>query len=72
MYKETIYHMEDDFLEKITHESAMAVAIAKFNKAFMADSVKSTKESGYIINLYYQHKERAINDILSNYEIVNK
>jgi hypothetical protein len=38
--KETIYHSNDDFIEKIAHETAMASAIAEFNKAFQCDMIK--------------------------------
>jgi len=62
--KETIYHSHDEFIEKIAHESAMASALSDFNSAM----VKPTHEVAWIINSYYQHKRRAIAELVMKYD----
>ena len=66
---EIIYRVENEFIEKLAHETAMASAIAEFNEAFKTNGVKVTKETGYILNAYYQHKKWAINEITRNFKI---
>jgi len=63
-----IYCSNNEFIEKIAHEAAMAVAIAEFNNSFKCDMIKSTRESHFIINSYYQHKKWAINELVNNYD----
>ena len=66
--KEIIYHSNNELTEKIAHESAMASAIAEFTRSFNCGMINPTRESGYIINLYYQHKKQALHDIRNNYD----
>lgn len=63
--KETICCARDEFAEKLAHEVAMASAIEDFKNT----NVNPSKETGFIINSYYQHKRRAIYDIFHNYKI---
>lgn len=66
---EKIYYTNESLLiEKIAHESAMIAAKSEFIKAFESNGIVNTKETGYIINAYYQHKKLALIELLSNYE----
>lgn len=65
MLKEKLLYSEDEFIEKLAHESAMASAIASLKESL----VKSGREAEYILNSYYQYKEKALYDILKNYTI---
>ena len=69
--KEIIYYSDNKLIEKIAHESAMASAIAEFNQSFSRNGIKPTHEAGYIVNLYYQHKQRVLCDLINNYAYIN-
>lgn len=69
--KETIYYSDNELIEKIAHESAMASAIAEFNQSFSRDGIKPTHEASYIVNLYYQHKKRVLCEIINNYNCIS-
>jgi len=71
MKEEIRYCASSDFIEKLAHESAMATAIAEFNKSFKADGIVPTQETAYIINSYYKHKKRILNELSLDYTIKN-